>query len=879
MGRFFLLFLSVISLASDLRCSLTAQGLYVTLRDKTIVRRSSIVILSQNQVVYDSARKNLVPQRENNSYVWRDETDIVSLSYMVTNVGEGVEVVFKVRLLKDMPASLQYFLAQIASSLLAGSPFKADNDTGNIPLLCRAKDLQSATLAKDFKTLVFRTSYGNLHIALEGKGISYLLDARLPIWDKQEFWIGYMDVPLPYNQELTFRAYLSFEPLVFKEVVKEATVKISFQDNLASRQGNILIFPPPMNLSWQEGFFPLAHARIARDASPSGARIAHILQEILKENTHLSLPIEEIRGGQDLKGKIVLTQNPLLFQQILSEKGIDLSREPIKPEGYILIVDPSLVLILASDERGLFYGVQTLRWLISKDGIRCCVIKDFPAFPFRGVHFCVDNYSLKFHGELIKNVLAPLKINKLVLECEYAKWNSQPDLANQWSISLEDLKALVRLAKENFMDVYPLIQSFGHAEWAFQKGKNLDIAEDPQKPYAFCPSNPRTYEFLLSIYKEALSTFGNPAIFHIGADEIDMIGRFPNPSCPSGCGQKDLTSLYVQHIHRLKDFLSSQGCQVMIWGDMMLAPGEAQDGAMAKSAQEAQRRRSLLSKDIIIADWHYNAYNDYPSLRIFKNAGFSKIIACTWYRPDNIYKFAQSAYREGIYGLLQTTWSGYWGSELSLTKNFEQVAPYVLSAIYSWNPQSPPPHLLPHRADLFKFLWEKRKNDRMSGYLIDLEGIGDYPLAEIKGGKRTTKGITFLIPSAKILMRSKHPAGLSAPTRLKLKFPHPIRASELLFLHSALGVEPADKEIGQYEVFYEDGSREDIPLSMGNNILPILVDKSTIFLSSPILDDLPGIRIFNWKNPAPSKGITQIQIISYQTNSSILLLGLSAISP
>ncbi len=876
----FLLTLSLLSFpAEEMRCSLTSQGLYITIKGKGIVRRSSFTVISQDKVIYDSGKRKAVIKEEGNSFIWQDETPELSVVYKASYVEEGIEVDLRLKLLKDVPANLQYFI-QMPISQFAGATFKTDKKIGNIPVICRAQRMEEAILADDFQNLSFRTSLGELSLSLEGEGRRVLMDARLPVWSKDELWVGYMEAPLAFGKEVSFRVFFKFTSALVEEKIIKSNVNPIYQDKLFQINWPFPLFPPPKQAVWGNDFFHPHHTNIIVDSSLSNKDEPTIilLMKLLKEqgiNLQVSSSNEPLKR---LTGNIVLTKNENLLSALLSSGEGDILKEPLKPEGYVLVVKPNFLFLCGKDERGLFYGVQTIRWLMRKEGIRCCIIKDYPAFPFRGIHFFADKFSLPFYLQLIEKVLAPLKVNSIVLECEYAEWKSQPNLKNDWTMTQEEIKTLLEKAKENFIDVYPLVQSFGHAEWAFQRKNNLDIAEDPQRPYAFCPSNPRTYSFLFSIYDEAINLFGKPAIFHIGGDEVEMIGRFPNPNCPYGCGTKGIVNLYVSHIKKIYDYLSQKGCKVMIWGDEMLAPGEAGDATHAQTKAEAEEKRKLLPKEIIIADWHYNPFDDYPSISIFKQAGFNQVIACTWYRPTNIYKFAQSAYRQGAMGLLQTTWAGFYDTN-SLSKSFEQVAPYVLSAIYGWNPDAPAPNMLPHIAELFKELWEGSIGSEGGGWLLDLSEAGVAQFTDISPGERFLGGRKFLIPEKKVVLRAQNPFAFDAPTAIELRLEVPLPARELFFLHCAVGEEPPGTAIGEYDIQFDDGGKEVLTLSLGNNIMPLGSDKLTVWLSPPVSNRLLGLRIFNWKNPNPHRKIVRIRMVSYKTRSAILLAGISASAP
>lgn len=58
---------------------------------------------------------------------------------------------------------------------------------------------------------------------------------------------------------------------------------------------------------------------------------------------------------------------------------------PTKAEGYYLKVTDKEIVIAAADERGAFYGVQSLLAMMKYGKLQTCVITDFPDVAFRGV--------------------------------------------------------------------------------------------------------------------------------------------------------------------------------------------------------------------------------------------------------------------------------------------------------------------------------------------------------------------------------------------------------------------------------------------------------------------------------------------------------------
>ena len=57
---------------------------------------------------------------------------------------------------------------------------------------------------------------------------------------------------------------------------------------------------------------------------------------------------------------------------------------PAKAEGYFLKVTDKEVVIAGNDEKGLFYGIQTLLGMMGEGKLEACTITDWPDVPFRG---------------------------------------------------------------------------------------------------------------------------------------------------------------------------------------------------------------------------------------------------------------------------------------------------------------------------------------------------------------------------------------------------------------------------------------------------------------------------------------------------------------
>jgi hypothetical protein len=177
-----------------------------------------------------------------------------------------------------------------------------------------------------------------------------------------------------------------------------------------------------------------------------------------------------------------------------------------------------------------------------------------------------------------------------------------------------------------------------------------------------------------------------------------------------------------------------------MWGDVLLAPGEANDGgAHAKSPDEARFTRERLSKlpDLVICDWHYTPAEPerYISLDVLQRAGFKEIIATTWYNPRNIATFAKAARQRRIAGLLQSTWAGYSLNEGTLQGiELRQFVAYLLAGAYAWDTDLPMPDELPY--DFERLFIERYRREAVplqarAGFMVDLASAYNFDLTTL----------------------------------------------------------------------------------------------------------------------------------------------------
>ncbi len=811
-----------------------------------------------------------------------------------------LQVTVQCEVTQDVPAIAEYCLGYVRAQPLVGATYTAETPngvvSGTIPAVARAADVDGSTFARAFHKLTLQTRFGTLEITAEGDNPDIILfDGRKnpQSWAREAptLWLGYLQFPLQKGLPVTLQVTMRFTPVQRAQPVERVAVVTRLfrvKEAVGAEVRPVLLVPQPKQVQWRNGFLPLNTRTRVIALDDASIPAAKSFVKMLKDRYGLNLRVTT--------GNLLNTDNVVLFGgkshlARLPKAWQALLRVPERAEGYALLVGATAAVVIGNDTRGVYYGSQTLQQCLQAQpggtALKRVLVRDYPSLKFRGAHLFLGNNALTFHKKLVERIFSHLKLNHLVLESEYTRWDSAPEIAVNFSMDKRDLSQVIAFARQHQMEVSPLVQSLGHSEWIFQNGQNRDIAEDPENLRAYCPLNPRTYPFIDAIYDEALQLF-EPRFFHIGHDEVHLFSRFPYHE---ECKQRGLTQLFVDDVMHHYNRFKQRNVRTMMWGDMLLHRSESADGAaFAESPEEARRRREMLPKDIIICDWHYQPRPAeefvQKNLRALQEAGF-EVIATTWYTPTNIYHFAKAAQQAGILGLLQSTWAGYNISEAVLKPAFYQFSAFVLAAEYAWSNNSPSPDALPYSPDdLFLDLYERRQLTPrpQPGFAVDISeamnitamqtdangwlGLGaEHDLRNLPRGEHSLGGVRFQLspdpakPSAVALASSMLP---TKPLPRIVHFPVSRRASALYFLHATGWQVDRNRRVGSYRILYADNTSETIPLEYGVNICawddisPAYFAK--VVWRSQTIDGTPiAMRALRWDNPYPQKVIAAIE--------------------
>lgn len=413
------------------------------------------------------------------------------------------------------------------------------------------------------------------------------------------------------------------------------------------------------------------------------------------------------RGGEAAKGGLTL---------VVDKTIASLPSE----EGYIMTIAADQVKITAKGEAGIFYGCQTLEQLLEdardfNKPVPACTITDYPVLTYRAVHFDVKHHldHMNYYYQSIDR-LARYKINAVVFEFEdKLRYQLQPLVGAPQSISIDEMAALTKYARERNIEITPLVQGLGHATFILKHEEYKALRELPWNHWAFCPMDEGTYKVLFDLYSDAIKATPGSKYLHIGGDEIGNIGLCPR--CKPFADKEGMMSLNLHWLKKVCAFAKENNRIPIFWDDMPLQHAGLytstwSDEVTAAGANEAWKKgvpvldslQTDFPKNCVYMRWNYSMARqpgNVLALDWYKKQGLQAMIATAtnteggmFFQQDerakgnassgiiSIRSFIQLAAEKNIPGMLCTAWDdksphmeNYWRG-------------FIAAAEYGWNP-------------------------------------------------------------------------------------------------------------------------------------------------------------------------------------------------
>jgi hypothetical protein len=288
---------------------------------------------------------------------------------------------------------------------------------------------------------------------------------------------------------------------------------------------------------------------------------------------------------------------------------------------------------------------------------------------WRGVHLSAhsDDQANALMEALPK--LAAAGVNVVVLEVDYGfQFQSHPELCAKPGMSRERARALAEAAHRQGIRLIPQLNCLGHQSWSKHTDPLLvkypQFDETPgQFPEnkgiycrSWCPQNPEVNKVVFALIDELMDAFEADA-FHVGMDEVFLIGSEHCPRCKGG----DPARLFAKAVNDLHGHIvGERKLEMFMWGDRLLDAQKMGYSEWEASKNHTQGAVDLVPKDIVLCDWHYEKRVEYRSVPFLLDKGF-RVWPSGWQPLEASQAFSQFSLKERaqnkkVVGYLCTTW-------------------------------------------------------------------------------------------------------------------------------------------------------------------------------------------------------------------------------
>ncbi|MGZ3852182.1 MAG: beta-N-acetylhexosaminidase [Flavisolibacter sp.] len=415
-----------------------------------------------------------------------------------------------------------------------------------------------------------------------------------------------------------------------KKTVPLLIVHLSLFSLFAQSQ-NIAIIPEPVQIVKKTGVFLLPSKLTVSLSKAEGTdAVVNALKQKLK-----------VTGSRVALASKGATANFFLTLNAATDNTIG-------PEGYRLSVNSKAVTIKANKPAGLYYGLQTLFQLFPKEiesttpvknvkwAVPCVDVVDYPRFHWRGLmfdvarhfftkeevkHYIDDMVRYKFnllHLHLTDDEGWRIEIKSLPQLTKVGAWRVNkvgyfgtfsppaPDEPKDYGgfYTQEDMKEIIRYAKERFVDILPEVDVPAHSLAAIVSYPELSCTPEANTyrvrsgepimdwshgapPIAMvdntlCPANEKVYTFLDKVVTELAQLFPFEYI-HMGGDEAPHNFWEKNEQIKDLMKREGLTTMeQVQNYFtkRVDSIVRSKGKKFIGWDEILMGGGLPSDAAV-----------------------------------------------------------------------------------------------------------------------------------------------------------------------------------------------------------------------------------------------------------------------------------------------------------
>ncbi len=244
------------------------------------------------------------------------------------------------------------------------------------------------------------------------------------------------------------------------------------------------------------------------------------------------------------------------------------------------------------------------------------VVEMVQDFPVRALQLYGPNEkNIDAFETFIEDIVAPAGITHLSIMLYYHfDYPSHPEIVEPPFTSIPVARRVAKVCQKYGITVIPEIDIPSHQS-QIRKG---DVAPLPmgiaraypemEEPYSMntstrslCTAHPDLAPIVCDMIDDLMDAFETSTI-HVGFDEVQNIAKCPR------CKGTPAYKLIADLANRINEHIKARGGEMWMWGDRLL-DGKlfpCKDIMYETSIHGTAPAIDLISKDIVICDWHYN---------------------------------------------------------------------------------------------------------------------------------------------------------------------------------------------------------------------------------------------------------------------------------
>lgn len=308
-------------------------------------------------------------------------------------------------------------------------------------------------------------------------------------------------------------------------------------------------------------------------------------------------------------------------------------------QAYFISINEERIQISAWTKHGAYYAFLTLSQLIkivdTKLYVPLCTIWDYPDYEYRGLEDDISRGqrpTMEHFKEFI-HYLSRMKLNADGLYIEdMFKFDKYPSIGNGRNpLTKEEIAELEDYALENFVEIQPAVEMFGHMDNMLTIPKFRKYGEFPGAQ-CFDVSSEETRELVDDLLKELCEAFSSET-FHLVCDESFDYGLWRSRDYINEHGKAEVLAEWYLF---LVDIIKKYGKEI---------PGFAHDIII-----HYPKTMELVKDDIpLIHFWSYSDKKKYPTISKLIKQDFEVAAVPTTFDWSRHYPYSDYAEKNTIY--------------------------------------------------------------------------------------------------------------------------------------------------------------------------------------------------------------------------------------